>query len=422
MKEAIVVKWQRFNWIDTGEIMDLTRSLGYEVLEEITFRGEKPHPKHFIPYEKLQQILEYQSSKEDLTIIVDGDIRPYQLVELESLTGFTVIDKVMLVLEIFKEKASSKDIQLQIELANLQYSAPKMQTEISQNVESDRQARDRGSGEQIKDIAKSNINHRIAKIRQQLQEIQKKRTQSQEDDKILKIPVIGFYSAGKSTLFNILTESSQEVDAAAFTTMFTKIQRSEVLGYPLDLIDTVGLVDLPDNVLNAFNLMLEPIFSSRIIMVVFDSGLLRDQFLHQLSHVQEVVNRFSEFFDEYAKFLIVHSKTDLAEPAEIKARQKIIASQDWIRSYREFSTRHDQPEQVIADFKEHFELLNFTDMEHYTLESVSPALLSKLYDFSRVEEQEWNSDGTCTVSGVTYASLYGMIQKELANLEDEKHD
>jgi GTPase len=414
MKPAVIVFWKKFNWLDSQEIEDLVQARKFKIIDIITFKGDKPNQKHFVPLAKVEEIKALSLNHENLVIVIDGNIRPYQIVELENMTGITVIDKTMLVLDIFREKASSKDVQLQIDLAELTYKLPQYQSQISQNLESERQARDRGSGEQLKDITKSNINNRISRMRKQLEEIRIKQQKSQKTDEVIKIPIIGFYSAGKSTIFNILTNANQEINSEAFTTMIVKTSRSDVFGYPIDFVDTVGLVDLPDNILNSFNLLLEPLFDSKIIIITLDSSLLRDHWLHQLDHVRQVVQRFkNDTSDDLWRFIIIHSKIDLTENSEIFEKRKIISQQDWLKSYIEIESSSKKPEILIEELKLALEKL-FEDLyEEFYLENVPASHLSKIYDLSRVDDVVWNEDGTCNIKGSTYDNLYGQIQKLL---------
>ncbi len=413
MKKAVLARWIKHGELQTDEMIDLARAAGYRIEKLIEFKTDKPHRDHFIPQQKFEGLKEFLEERqaEEYTILIDGYIYPHQMIEIKNQTECEVVDKVMLVLEIFESKASTKDVMLKVAVANMIYTSPQVTTMISQNVQTERQARERGAGEQITDVAKTNISNRIARIRKQLNGMKSRTDLSLSNDNVYRVPIIGFYSAGKSTLFNILTGSEQEVHEEAFTTMFSKIQRSDKFGYPLDFIDTVGLVDLPNNVLNAFNLLLEPLFSVPVITIALDSTLLLNEWERQLEHINEIIFRFTRDREDEVKFIIVHTKIDEADKGMLRGRSDILKVSYPEGSYIEIASRKDRPENVVEEFKKAFEFLAGELIVNFRLESVTPSALSAIYDRARVDSQEWSTDGTCQVEGVTLKPLYSEIQQ-----------
>jgi len=411
MKKAVLIRWLKYQQVETDEMEDLARAAGYTIIREDRFKSDKPHREHFIPVQKFENLKEFLEDYkyEEVTILIDGSIYPHQMQEIKNQTGCEVVDKVMLVLEIFELRASTKDVLLQIEMAKLIYTSPQVTTMISQNVQTERQARERGSGEQITDVAKTNISNRIAKIRKQLNAMKSRTDLSISRDGVLRIPIIGFYSAGKSTLFNILTGSDQEVHEEAFTTMFSKIQRSKKFGYPLDFVDTVGLVDLPNNVLNAFNLLLEPLFSTPVITIALDSTIFLNEWEIQLSQINDIIHRFTK--DREPKFIVIHTKVDQTDKGTLRGRSDILNTFYEDGTYVEIATRKDKPELAIEAFIKAFEYLAEDLLVHFEFKEVTPAALSSIFDLARVEEQEWGNHGTCKVKGTTLHALFTQIQE-----------
>lgn len=409
LKKAVIVKWLKPRWLESFEINDLARAAKYDIVDEIVFRSDKPQRENFIPEQKLEALQESIKDLQDVTLLIDGDIRPHQIAHLEKLTGADVIDKIMLVLKIFQEKASTREIQLQVELANLEYTLPKLNPLVSENIQSEKQARDRGSGEQIKDIVRSNTNMRKATLRKKLNALKQQHHSSRT---VQQIPIVGFYSVGKSTLFNILCATQQDVNQEAFTTMFLKTARSTVLSFPIDFIDTVGLVDLPNNVLNAFNNLFEPIFQADIFIVTLDGSVLRQQWEEQLAHIRDIFERNLEsVFD--VKLIFVHTKYDLAEPEEIAHRNMLLQQEDWLPMYRSMHFSKYNPEEFLQEFREVYYELAWNMIKEFSLERISPSVMSKIYDIAEVTATQWNEDGTCTLHGRTSIQLYGKIEQLL---------
>ncbi|MHA2404619.1 MAG: HflX-like GTP-binding protein, partial [Candidatus Kariarchaeaceae archaeon] len=252
--KAVVLRHLPRKWIRaTREIYDLADAAAYEIVNEITFYGEHSQPKTFLPEMKIQD-LQFLIEEEDIDkILIDGSIHAKQMLALEEITDLEVMDKPMLVLEIFSNRANTADIQLQIQLAQLKYSVPRMVSKLGEAVQSERPGFG-GTGEQVTEILVSDLKRRIRNMEAKLEGYRSKVDDSSEII-IPRLPLIGYYSAGKSTLFNILTSQNRETSEQAFTTMILKSARTKIAGYSLELIDTIGLVDLPSDILSAFDVM-----------------------------------------------------------------------------------------------------------------------------------------------------------------------
>ena len=381
------------------EIHDLAEAAGYEILYELKYRGSKIDRMNFLPQSWLED-LEYEIQDLDHEVmIVNQSLSPLQVSSLETHYETRVIDKIMLVLEIFAQKASTNEVKLQIELANLLYTYPRAQSSLQRNLMSERQARMMGRGEQLKDIVEANVRHRVAQLKKKLAE-HERRTQSRNASEALKIPIVGFYSAGKSTLFNSLTGSDiQEVDSMAFTTMFAKTSRTNIFGYPVDLLDTVGLVDLPKNVLNAFNQMLKPILNAPVVVIVLDSTLKIAELANQLKYIKRVF--VDNAPDAERKYIVVFSKTDLVDWSLLKGKSVLVEEEEWLVGAPILFTQKDDPEKIRREFVEVVERLIESDLVYFEFDDVSPKHLSKFYEWARVGDVVWNNHGTCNIKGVT---------------------
>lgn len=408
--KVVVLRHIPRKWMKTNrEIIDLAKAAAYQIIEEIDFYDVKPHPQNFVPEMKLQDLLflieEYEINK----IIIDGYIKPHQMQALEELTGKEILDKPMLVLEIFSNKANTRDIQLQIQLAQLKYSIPRTRAKVGEAVRSERPGFG-GTGEQVTDILVSDIKKRIRKLEARLEEFKKKFNEDKTDLYPI-LPIIGFYSAGKSTLFNILTDNNRETSEEAFTTMILKTGRTKLIGYPIDLIDTIGLVDLPSVVLNSFDLMLNSIFSFSGMIMCLDGSLTIDHWKEQLEDLNMYFTKFAKV--RAVRVIIVLTKVDLATPETIKNMKEIIQKQEWLEKYIIFETRKDKPQDIKQEFIKVFEELFDDLLVHFSLSNLDPGQASKIHNIARIENQVWQENGKSFLKGVAPKLLYNKLQGEI---------
>ena len=402
--KAVIVRWLKHKSDEvSSEIDELAIAAGYEIIEEFTFYGNSPQPRNFIPNRILDDVQALIESDKIEKIIIDGNIRTHQVVTLEEITEVTVLDKALLVLEIFSNKANSKEIQMQIELAELKYKIPRTVNAVGEAVQTERPGFG-GTGTQVKDTLISDINRRMSKLEQKLEDLKKKHLQKVPGNDIPRLPIIGFFSAGKSTLFNILTEGDQEIGQEAFTTMILKAGRTNVTGYPIDLVDTIGIVDLPPHILNAFELMLYQIFSFPGMVLCLDTS-------NPLFIIDLHLEQFREYFDTFnkistpRKLLIILTKSDLISSERLDHIISSVSSQPWLPQFEMISISKNDPEKLINDFKVSFEKLFHSDLYHFDFKHVTPRIASKLHESARIDAHGWNSDGTAWMKGVGIRSL-----------------
>ncbi|MHA2169377.1 MAG: HflX-like GTP-binding protein [Candidatus Kariarchaeaceae archaeon] len=407
--KAVVLRHLPRKWIRaTREIYDLADAAAYEIVNEITFYGEHSQPKTFLPEMKLQD-LQFLIEEENIDkILIDGSIHAKQMLALEEITDLEVMDKPMLVLEIFSNRANTADIQLQIQLAQLKYSVPRMVSKLGEAVQSERPGFG-GTGEQVTEILVSDLKRRIRTLEAKLEGYRSKEDDS-TDMTIPRLPLIGYYSAGKSTLFNILTSQNRETSEQAFTTMILKSARTKIAGYSLELIDTIGLVDLPSDILSAFDVMLHSIFSHKGMILCLDCSLPIEQWVMQLDDIGSYVDNFTAANDR--KILIVFTKTDLVKSKALSIMKQAIED-SWITNHELVMSRIDEPEKTQQEFIAGFERLYASEIQSYTFHNVNPANASKIHDTTRVEEQEWLSDGNSHLSVIAPKSVISKLRGEL---------
>jgi GTP-binding protein HflX len=302
-----------------AELRELCRTAGVKVLDVIVQRRPEADPKYLVGRGKLDEILLRAMQLGAELVIFDPDLTPGQARAISDATEVKVIDRTMLILDIFAQHASSRDGKLQVELAQLRYTIPRL---IEKNTMMSRLTGGiggRGPGE-----TKLEINRRRARDRIHLLE---KRLDDLADDRRLRrrrrgerdVPVIaicGYTNAGKSTLLNSLTEG----DALAADKLFATLDPiSRRLRFPQErevvITDTVGFIrDLPKELVAAFRATLEEMEDADLLVHVVDaSDPDRDQ------HIRAVDEILSDLGLAEKPRIIVWNKADQLEEADAEA-------------------------------------------------------------------------------------------------------
>ncbi len=412
--KVIVVRWLKNKWqLVNNEIIELSEAAGYKVVDTIQFITDHPHPKMFIPKMKLDQLIDEVAEFAISKVIIDGHIKPRQLINLEELLDLELMDKSLLVLEIFERKANSKEIQLQIQLAQLKYNLPKTRLQIGEGVKSERPGFG-GSGETVTELFLSDIQSRMRKLENRLEKIKVQKLREAKVAEIPKLPIIGYYSSGKSTLFNILTDGEQDIGAEAFTTMILKSGRSSFAGYPIDLIDTVGLVDLPRDILTAFDLMLKMTFVFPGIILCIDSTLSES---NRESQYNDLARYFEIFTTEEDKkrVIVAITKTDLVDDETQQIIVKEANALEFLEDAVILQVNKNDPNLMKEMFLEAFEELFGDELLSFNFPNIAPKFINKLFNASRIEGHGWNNDGTGFISGIGIKSILTPIIGEIKN-------
>jgi len=410
MKVAVVENLTNKSGQKVSEIMDLVEAAGYTVAVHYKVELDPPHSRHYLPevrLEKLKQLIQDDSEIEK--VVFNEKIRPHQTYYLEEELGLDIIDKALLILEIFERKANSRDIKLQVQLAQLKYNLPRLVTKMSDSVRSER-AGYGGTGEQVTDTLESDMQNRIKTIEKKLSEI-KKQVDNRAREEIPRLPIVGYYSTGKSTLFNMLTQSERDTGHEAFTTMILKTTRSKLAGYPIDLIDTVGLVDLPTDILSAFELMLTEVFSFAGMILCLDTSLPFEQWKSQLEDYRDYVDRFTG--DNTPRIIVALTKIDLVDQEIVQEMRTHLYAQEWLEKMIIIESRNDKVEETQQQFLTAFEELFADELTQFFYQHLHPSTASRIHDVARVENQEWHSDGTTSLSGIGPKHLLDELKGEI---------
>lgn len=257
------------------ELQELAESAGAKIEGSLLQIRETLDPATLVGRGKLEEIRAEANSRDVPLVIVDHDLTPVQLRNMEKGTGCRVIDRTQLILDIFATHAHTREGQLQVELAQLNYLLPRLTGRGEELSRLGGGIGTRGPGEQKLETDRRRIRERVRKIQQAIETVRKQRAtrrRARQAVPLGMIAFVGYTNAGKSTLFNALTEASVLTSSKMFATLDPTIRairlpsRRRVL-----LSDTVGFLrDLPPDLIAAFRATLEEVQEAALILHVTD--------------------------------------------------------------------------------------------------------------------------------------------------------
>lgn len=272
--------------VDTGdydaesslaELFELAESSGAEAVASITQKLAKPDTATCVGSGKLEEIKEYCDSNDIDLIIFDTELSPTQIRNVERETDVRVIDRTMLILDIFAIRARSREGKLQVELAQLQYMLPRL---TGKGIELSRLGGGigtRGPGETKLETDRRHIRRKMETLKDQLKDVEHHREQlrkRRDKDGVITVAIVGYTNAGKSTLMNYLTEAGVLAEDKLFATLDPTSRALKLPnGVSVMLIDTVGFVRrIPHHLVEAFKSTLEEAAQADIILNVCDAS------------------------------------------------------------------------------------------------------------------------------------------------------
>ncbi len=257
------------------ELALLAKAAGAEVVAQVFQFRQKISPKYFIGEGKVEEIAQLKEQTEANLIIFDHNLTPIQQRSLEEKIQARVIDRTQLILDIFAQRARSSEGKLQVELAQLTYLLPRLTGKGRFLSRLGGGIGTRGPGEKKLEEDRRRILKRINKINEEIAKLQKRRQiqrQARRENPVPVVSLIGYTSAGKSTLFNQLTKESTLVSANLFATLDPLLRRVELPdGTYFLLSDTVGFIKkLPVELVTSFRATLEEIEEASCLLHVID--------------------------------------------------------------------------------------------------------------------------------------------------------
>ena len=307
-----------------GELSDLASSAGVEVIDALIQKRTKLHAAHALGSGRLRELAEHAEEVGADTIVFDNDLSPRQIRTLEKVVQRKVIDRSELILDIFAAHAKTREAQMQVELAQLQYTAPRLRgmwthLERIAGVGGATAAGvvggvgTRGPGERQIEIDRRIVRDRISYLKQEIKKIDRRKVREvRSRNEEFTVSLVGYTNAGKSTLMNKLTDAGQHVADQLFATLDTKTVRWRVgEGCSVLLSDTVGFIrDLPHHLVASFRATLEEAIHANLLLVCVDVS--SPAAWQQYESVNEVLTTLG--CDDIPRILLLN-KIDIADDA-----------------------------------------------------------------------------------------------------------
>jgi GTP-binding protein HflX len=310
-----VSKWDLRDSME--ELRELAHSAGAEVVDTVTQKLAKPTGPYYIGRGKAELIKESIEDQQVTSVIFDDELSPAQGRNLENLLARKVLDRTQLILDIFAQRARSREGRLQIELAQLQYLLPRLTRMWHHLSRQTGGIGTRGPGETQLEVDRRRVQERIARLERELESVRKTRAVQRQGRKRHQWPVaavVGYTNAGKSTLLNLLTGADLVAEDRLFATLdpttrsFVLPNKQRVL-----LTDTVGFLrKLPHTLIESFKATLEEVHEADLLIHIVDLSHPR------VDEQMEAVDNVIKELDAYGKqTLIVFNKIDRLEEREL---------------------------------------------------------------------------------------------------------
>lgn len=259
------------------EFQELARSAGAQIAATVIQRRDRPDPATLIGGGKLDEIEGVVASTDADLVLFDHDLSPSQLRNLDARLPCRVIDRTQLILDIFARHARTREGQLQVELAQLQYQLPRLAGRGKAMSQLGGGIGTRGPGETQLETDRRKINQRIDHVKEQLEAVRRNRRQQRQRREAVPVPVValvGYTNAGKSTLFNALTHAGVLESARMFATLDPKLKQIQLPSRRKVLLsDTVGFIqNLPHTLVTSFRATLEEVERAEVLVHVRDAS------------------------------------------------------------------------------------------------------------------------------------------------------
>lgn len=296
------------------ELESLTETAGGEVILTLTQKRERIHPATYIGKGKLEELLAAVEETEPELVVFNDELSPSQLRNLTDMLSVRIIDRTQLILDIFAQRAATKEGHLQVELAQLNYLLPRLS---GQGVNLSRLGAGigtRGPGETKLETDRRHIRGRIHDLKQQLKTVvehRKRYRARRKENQSIQVSLVGYTNAGKSTLFNKLTNAGTFEENQLFATLDPLTRKTQLpSGLGILLTDTVGFIqDLPTTLVAAFRSTLEEVTEADFILHVVDSSnpdyTTHEKTVHKLLEELNVTD---------VPMLTVYNKKDEVDP------------------------------------------------------------------------------------------------------------
>ena len=371
-----------------NEFCELVKSTGLEIVSTIKTTRLRADARLFIGVGKAEEIRVTAEKYDADVVIFNRLLTPAQERNLEMFFDIRVIDRIGLILDIFAQRALSYEGKLQVELAQLQHLATRL---IRGWTHLERQKGGiglRGPGETQLETDRRLIGRRIKAIKERIQKVRKQRYQSRQQRKKQNVPVIsfvGYTNAGKSTLFNYLTDANVKVEDQLFATLDPTLRRINTdNGNDIILTDTVGFIrDLPHELIESFKATLDEVKEADLLIHIIDVD--QEQRQQRIDEVNQVISMIGA---SHVAQIEVYNKIDMhsAQKRRIEISENNKITRIWL------SSRTGEGVDLLLEAMNRY--LNKHKRPHYINIPVSAGQLrAKLFDIGAVKQENIDDMG-----------------------------
>ncbi len=306
------------------ELRLLAKTAGATVLKTFLQHLNKPVPSTYVGKGKLEEIAKYVAENEADLVIFDDDLSPSQVRNIDKVLEIKVLDRSGIILHIFNESARTAQAKVQVELAHLEYMLPRLTGLWTHLSKQKGGIGMKGAGEKEIETDRRNIRYRIDLLKKELQKIDKQNfTQRKRRGTMVRVSLVGYTNAGKSTLLNALSKDKARVLAEdkLFATLDTTVRKVVIDLVPFLLSDTVGFLrKLPHNLVECFKSTLDEVRESDILMHIVDVS-----HPSYLDHIQVVNETLAEIGAGDKEVLVVFNKID-----QLSTEEQVLLVDTWM--------------------------------------------------------------------------------------------
>jgi len=375
------------------ELSSLAYSLGGDVAGKIIQVSSQIHPANFFGKGKLADIKSTIQKDCVDALLVDNQLSPKQIGNLETLLDCAVLDRTQLILEIFAKNARTHEAKLQIELAQSEYLLTRL-VGLWKHLDRERGGigASRGTGEKQIEKDRQFLRHRITRLKRQLIKVEKERkTQKKRRSNCLCVSLIGYTNAGKSTIMNALTNSALLVEDRLFATLDSTTRLLEEDSRPKVLLsDTVGFIsNLPHEVVAAFRSTLSIVKEADLLLQIIDASDNIDD------HIQTANDVLQDLEAASIPVIKIFNKTDRITPTRMLLLEKLYPEAIFVSAIQEKHKKfgnnadfvHKIRKQIMVFFEERMKTVKIRlDYQHCQQ-------LANIYEWSRVDNIDYQEQG-----------------------------